>query len=167
MGSVTQVLFDALAVLLIGAGLVGAVLPFLPGIPLIFAGLWLIAAVDEYQHVGWGWLGGIGGVAILGLALDFAAAALGARRVGASARAISGALIGTVVGLFLGIPGLLLGPFVGAVVGELSSGRSVPQSAHAGIATWIGLIFGTIAKLAASLVMIVVFATAWWWNSPR
>jgi uncharacterized protein YqgC (DUF456 family) len=137
------------------------VVPMLPGIPLIFGGIWLAAAVDHYQHVGSGWLIAIGSIAAVGLVLDLTAAALGAKRVGASARAVSGALIGTLVGLFLGIPGLILGPFIGALVGELSAGGS---STHVGNAAWIGLLFGTLIKLAASIMMVVLFAAAWWWN---
>jgi len=89
--------------------------------------------------------------------IDFAASALGAKRVGASPRAISGALIGSVVGLFFGLPGLLLGPFVGAVLGELSMQRSVGQATKVGIATWLGLLFGTLAKLALACTMVGVF----------
>jgi uncharacterized protein YqgC (DUF456 family) len=96
--------------------------------------------------------------------LDLTAAALGAKGVGASAQAVSGALIGTLIGLFLGIPGLIFGPFVGALMGELSAGGSLLRSTHVGIAAWIGLIFGTLVKLAASIMMVVLFAAAWWWN---
>jgi hypothetical protein len=144
--------------------LAGAVVPMLPGIPLIFGGIWLAAAVDHYQHVGVGWLVGIGSIAAVGMVLDLTAAALGAKRIGASAQAISGALIGTLIGLFLGIPGLIFGPFVGALMGELAAGGSLQRSTHVGVAAWIGLIFGTLIKLAASIMMVVLFAAAWWWN---
>ena len=152
------------AAALILVGLAGAVVPLLPGIPLIFGGIWLAAAVDHYQHVGSAWLIGIGSIAAVGLVLDLTAAALGAKGVGASAQAISGALIGTLLGLFLGIPGLIFGPFLGALVGELSAGGSLLRSTHVGIAAWIGLIFGTLIKLATSIMMVVLFAAAWWWN---
>jgi uncharacterized protein len=158
------IFLDLIAALLIAAGLACAVLPMLPGIPLIFGGIWLAAGVDHYKHVSTGWLIGIAGIAALGMLLDFVAGALGAKGVGASAQAISGALIGTVVGLFLGIPGLLFGPFVGAVLGELSSGKGLARSTHVGVAAWIGLVFGTLVKLAASIMMVVLFAAAWWWN---
>jgi hypothetical protein len=159
-----HVFLYVVAAALILIGLAGAVVPMLPGIPIMFGGIWLAAAVDHYQHVSAGWLIGIGIVAAVGLILDFAAAALGAKRVGASAQAIAGALIGTVVGIFLGIPGLIFGPFAGALIGELMAGRTVERSAHVGIATWAGLIFGTLMKLAASIMMAVLFAAAWWWN---
>jgi hypothetical protein len=159
-----EIFLNVVAALLIVAGLACAVLPLLPGIPLIFGGLWLAAGVDHYHHVTTGWLIGIAGIAAIGMLLDFVAGALGVKRVGASAQAIGGALIGTVVGLFLGIPGLVFGPFVGALLGELSAGQSLARSTHVGVAAWIGLIFGTLIKLAASIMMVVLFAAAWWWN---
>jgi uncharacterized protein len=149
---------------LIAAGLILAVLPAFPGIPLIFGGVWLIASVDRYQHLSLWWLLGIAFVGVVGLIIDLMAGALGAKRVGASRQAVWGAVLGTVIGLFLGIPGLLLGPFVGAVVGELSAGSSILRSTDVGVGTWIGLIFGTIIKLIASLMMVTLFGAAWWWN---
>jgi uncharacterized protein len=162
--AITHLLLNVIAAILVIVGLAGAVVPMLPGIPLIFGGLWILAGVDRYQHVGRGWLIGIASIAVIGLALDFGAAALGAKRIGASPQAVSGALLGTVVGLFFGLPGLLLGPFLGALIGELAAGRSLERSTHVGIAAWIGLIFGTVIKLTASIMMVVLFAAAWWWN---
>jgi len=77
---------------------------------------------------------------------------------------VSGALVGTVIGLFLGLPGLLLGPFVGAVLGELAAGSSVLRSTNVGVSAWFGLIFGTIIKLVSSLMMVALFGAGWWWN---
>jgi uncharacterized protein len=162
-----HVFLYSIAAVLILVGLAGAVIPMLPGIPIIFGGIWLAAGVDHYQHVSSGWLIGIGIIAAVGLLLDFAAAALGAKRVGASGQAVAGALLGTVIGLFFGIPGLVFGPFVGALIGELIAGRDLERSTHVGIATWVGLIFGTLMKLAASIMMVVLFAAAWWWNGGR
>jgi uncharacterized protein YqgC (DUF456 family) len=162
--AITHLLLNVIAAILVIVGLAGAVVPMLPGIPLIFGGLWILAAVDRYQHVGRGWLIGIASIAVIGLALDFGAAALGAKRIGASPQAVSGALLGTIVGLFFGLPGLLFGPFLGALIGELAAGRSLERSTHVGIAAWIGLIFGTVIKLTASIMMVMLFAAAWWWN---
>ncbi|TNY27282.1 DUF456 domain-containing protein [Fulvimonas soli] len=149
-----------LAAALIVAGLAGAVLPVLPGIPMIFGGIWLAAAVDGYRHLGPWWLGGIAALGALGVALDFVASALGARHVGASRAALWGATLGTVAGMFFGPPGLLLGPFLGALAGELTAGNSVLRSAHVGAGTWIGLLLGTLAKLAISFVMVGLFGLA-------
>jgi uncharacterized protein YqgC (DUF456 family) len=153
-----------IAACLIAAGVFASVMPALPGIPLVFGGIWLIAAADRYQHLGVGWLLGIAFVGAVGLGLDLLAGALGAKRAGASPRAVLGTLLGTVVGLFFGLPGLLLGPFLGAVAGELSAGRSILRSTHVGISTWIGMIFGTIMKLVASVTMVALLGAAWWWN---
>jgi uncharacterized protein len=159
-----HVIIYVFAFALIAGGLVAAVLPVLPGIPLIFGGIWLIAGADGYRHVGLWWLLGIASVGAVGLLLDLMAGALGAKRVGASKQAVWGALVGTVVGLFLGLPGLLLGPFVGAVLGELSAGHGVQRSAQVGVSAWVGLIFGTLFKLVSSLMMVAMLGAAWWWN---
>ena len=151
----------ALAVLLMVGGLAGAVLPALPGLPMLFGGIWLAAAVDGYRHLGPGWLVALGVLATLGVVVDFIAAMLGARRVGASRQAIWGATLGTLVGMFLGIPGLLLGPFAGAVAGEWMASRSVRRSTHVGIGTWLGLLFGTVFKLVVSFAMVGLAGLAW------
>ncbi|MET0937336.1 MAG: DUF456 domain-containing protein [Luteibacter sp.] len=143
-----------LAALLIIGGVAGAILPVLPGVPMIFGGIWLAAAVDEYRHLGWGWLVAIGVVAVLGIAVDFVSASLGAKKIGASPRALWGAGVGTTIGMFFGIPGLLIGPFAGAVIGELWSGKSVLRSAHVGVSTWFGMLLGVIAKVVLSFLMI-------------
>ena len=147
----------ALATALMIGGLAGAVLPTLPGIPMLFGGIWLVAALDDYRHLGTWWLVGIGLMGAAGVIIDFVAATLGAKRVGASRQALWGATLGTFAGLFFGIPGLLLGPFVGALGGELLAGNSVLRSTHVGIGTWLGLLFGTLFKLAVSFAMLGLF----------
>jgi len=159
-----HILLNTLAAAVIVVGLVGSIVPVLPGIPLIYAGIWVIAGVDGYHHLGLGWLLGIAAVGVVGLVVDLLAGALGAKRMGASSQAVWGALIGTVIGLFFGIPGLLIGPFLGAVLGELSAGNSVLRSAHAGAGAWLGLMFGTIIKLVSSLMMVALFGAGWWLN---
>jgi len=160
-----RVLWDVIGATLIAAGLIGAIVPALPGIPLIFGGIWLIAGVDGYRHLGVWWLLGIALVGVLGLSCDLLAGALGAKRVGASKQAVAGALAGTVVGVFFGLPGLLIGPFIGAVLGELAAGNTVQRSTAVGVGAWIGLLFGTLIKLVASIVMVALFGAGWWWNS--
>ena len=155
---------NGIAVALIVVGLLGAILPALPGIPLIFGGVWLLAYADRYHHLGLWWLVGIAVVGSIGVALDLLAGALGAKRAGASKQAVTGALLGTLIGLFFGLPGLLLGPFCGALLAELGTGSSVLRSAHVGLGTWLGLIFGTIVKLVTSLMMVALAGAGWWWN---
>jgi len=155
-----DIVFYTLGAVLIVGGLVGAILPSLPGIPMIFGGIWLVAAVDGYRHLGLWWLLLIGALGAVAVIADFVSSTLGAKRVGASKRALWGASLGTFVGMFFGIPGILLGPFIGALLGELSSGTSVLRSAHVGIGTWVGLLFGTLVKLMISLVMVGLFGFA-------
>lgn len=146
------------------AGLVGAMVPALPGIPLIFGGIWLAAGADQYRHLSLWWLLGIAFVGVVGMTMDLLAGAFGAKRVGASPRAVWGAVLGSLIGLFFGLPGLLLGPFLGALLGELTAGNSILRATHVGVNTWIGLIFGTMIKLVSSATMVTLFGAGWWWN---
>lgn len=155
-----ELVFYTLGALLIVGGLAGTILPALPGIPMVFGGIWLIAAVDDYRHLGLWWLLLIGALGALGVIVDFVAGTLGAKRVGASRLALWGATLGTFAGLFFGVPGILIGPFAGALIGELSSGTSVLRSAHVGIGTWIGLLLGALLKLVISLAMVGLFGVA-------
>ena len=149
---------------LIVLGLASAIVPLVPGIPLIFGGIWLIAGIDHYRHLGLWWLLGIAAVGAVGLIIDLLAGALGVKRVAASPQAVLGALVGTAIGLFFGLPGVLLGPFLGAVLGELAAGSSVLRSTNVGGNAWLGLIFGAIVKLVASMMMVALFGAAWWWS---
>ncbi len=161
MDPVVMVLLWLAVVGLILVGMAGTVLPALPGVPLVFAGLWLGAWIDDYARVSVTTLIVLGVLTGLALLIDFVASALGAKRVGASPQAIWGAVIGSIAGLFFGLPGIILGPFVGAVVGELAAQRNLDRATKVGIATWMGLLFGTIVKLAMSLTMIGIFVFAY------
>jgi uncharacterized protein YqgC (DUF456 family) len=150
-----------LAGLLVLTGLAGSILPALPGVPLVFGGLLLAAWADDFQRVSWMVLIILGLMTVLSFAIDFAATAMGAKRVGASKLAIVGALIGTLGGFVLGLPGLIFGPFVGAVTGEMLTHGEMQRATRAGFATWVGLVFGTLTKLALVFTMLGIFAFAW------
>ncbi|MEO8672667.1 MAG: DUF456 domain-containing protein [Tahibacter sp.] len=152
----TIVLF-VLAALLILVGFAGTILPALPGVPLIYAGMFLAAAADGYVHIGWKTLTVLGVLCVLALVVDFVASLLGAKRVGASAWALVGAALGTLAGFFLGIPGLLFGPFFGALAGELIAGGTLSRATTVGVGTWLGLLFGTLAKIALAFAMLGIF----------
>jgi uncharacterized protein YqgC (DUF456 family) len=156
-----EVLWWVLALLLVVVGIAGSVLPALPGVTLVFLGLLLAAWIGDFQQVGALPLVVLGLLTLLSFVIDLAATALGAKRVGATKLAVVGAALGTFAGLFLGLPGLILGPFIGAVAGELMSHGQVQQATRAGIATWIGLLFGTLAKLALVFTMLGLFALAY------
>ena len=152
-----QILLWLLAALLIVTGFAGLILPAVPGIPLVFAGLVLLAWAENFTYVGWATLTLLGLLALLSYGVDFLAAALGAKRFGASPRAIWGATLGALVGLFFGLPGIVLGPFVGAVIGEFSRRASARAATHAGVGAVIGLLFGALLKVALAFTMIGVF----------
>ena len=149
-----------LAVSLVIVGIIGIVLPALPGTILIFAGLLLAAWADHFTRVGPWMLTLIGVIGVASYGVDFVASALGAKHLGASKRAMAGAALGTILGLFLGLPGIIIGPFVGAVAGELTHQRDWKRAGKAGVSAWIGFAIGTAAKVALAFLMIGLFAAA-------
>lgn len=150
----------ALAAALVLVGIAGTILPALPGVPLVFAGMLVAAWAGDFALIGWPTLTVLGVLTVLALIVDFMASVLGARRVGASGWALFGAAAGTLVGVFFGLPGLLLGPFLGALIGELIAGGTLRRSTAVGIGAWLGFVFGTLAKIALCFTMLGVFALA-------
>ena len=157
----SQILLYLVAALLIIIGTIGTILPALPGVPIVYLGMFLAAWAGDFSHIGWPTLTILGVLTVLAIIVDLLASVLGAKRVGASGWALFGAAAGTVVGLFLGIIGLILGPFVGAVIGELIAGSTLKRSTHVGIGAWLGFIFGTLARIALCFTMIGVFIVAY------
>lgn len=149
-----------LGAVLVVVGLAGLVVPALPGTALIFIGLTVAAWADGFSRVGFGPLLLIALLAVLSYAAEFGAAALGAKRVGASRRAIVGAVLGTFLGLPFGLVGVILGPLVGALVGEWTVKRDLWRAGKVGIASWIGFVLGTAAKVALGVAMVAVFLLA-------
>lgn len=149
-----------LVVALMAAGVVGTVLPVLPGAVLIFAGAVLGAWVDDWSRVS-GWtLGVLGVLALVSIACDFVAGSLGAKRLGASPLAVSGAAIGTFAGVFTGLWGVLFMPFIGAAIGEFVAMRNLQRAGRVGLATGLGLLVGVVIKLAVAFSMIGIFVAA-------
>lgn len=154
-------LYYALAVLLILVGFAGVILPALPGLPLVFAGMLLAAWAGDFQQIGWVTLVVLGLLTLLSFAVDLFATALGAQRVGASRKALLGAVLGTFAGLFFMPIGLLVGPFAGALLGELWHGRELRQATKVGLATWLGIVLGVVLKLGLAFAMVGLFLFAW------
>ena len=149
-----------IAGILIVAGFIASILPNLPGIPVMFGGMLLAAWVGHFQKIPVWVIIFLAVIATLSIVFDFVAGSVGAKRYGASKAAVWGAFIGTIVGLFFGIPGIILGPFVGAVIGQLASGSRVDHAARVGVGTWIGLVIGTAIKLATAFMMLGTFVLA-------
>jgi len=154
------ILLWLLAAALVLVGLAGILLPALPGTVLIFAGLLLAAWADGFARVGAGTLVVIALIGAASYAVDFVAAALGAKHVGANPRAVAGAALGTLLGLFFGLPGLILGPLLGAILGELSAHRDFARAGRVGVAAWIGFVIGTAVKVALAFSMVGIFLAA-------
>ncbi len=163
----TQTIYYAIALLLVLVGIAGTVLPAIPGLPLVFAGMLLAAWAGGFEQIGIGTILLLAVLTLLSIGIDFLASAAGAKRVGASRLAVIGAVVGTLVGLFFGLVGVFAGPFVGAVVGELLGQRGVDreklgQATKVGLGTWFGILVGTVLKLTLAFAMIGIFAIAWW-----
>lgn len=148
--------------LCVAVGFAGAVLPAIPGPPLVFLGLLAGAAADDFQRVGWGTLSVLLLLTGVTFAIDIAATALGAKRAGASKLAILGALLGSLAGLAFGLPGLLIGPFAGALAGEWIARKDLRQAGKVGLATWLGMLLAAVGKLAILCLMVGLFVLAWW-----
>ena len=155
-----SILLWVLCVVMVIVGLVGVVMPALPGHMLILAGLIVGAWADGFMRVGVWTLVVVGLIALASYGVDFVAVALGAKHLGASSRAMTGAALGTLAGLFFGLPGVIVGPFVGAVIGELSTHRDFGKAGKAGVAAWIGFAIGTATKVALAFLMIGIFLVA-------
>lgn len=146
-----------LCVVLTLTGLAGLLLPLLPGAPLLFLGLLCGAWAEGFKYVGIGTLSILALLTLLTYVVEFIAQALGARTFGGSKRAMAGAVVGGLVGLMFGPPGIILGPFVGAVLGELSLQRTLDQASRAGFGTVVGLAIGLAGKFAIGIAMVGLF----------
>ena len=158
----TVVLWIA-AVALIAIGVAGTILPAIPGVGLVFLGMLLAAWIDDFARIPL-WLVVIFAIlTAVAWAIDYLAAAAGAKRAGASKLAVLGAMIGTVAGIFMGFVGLLFMPLVGAAVGEYIAQRDLRRAGNVGVATWLGLLVGTAVKVAIVFAMIGAFVVALLW----
>ena len=145
-------------IVLFAIGLLGTVLPFLPGTTVILAGVIIHRIMlGPDKSIGWMVIGGLILLTLLSHALDFFGGYYGAKRFGATRWGTFGAVIGAVAGLFFGIIGLFIGPVIGALVGEFVSGKRLVDAGRAGWGSLLGNIAGMLAKLTIALVMIVIF----------
>lgn len=156
----TTTLLWVLAGVLMLVGLAGTLLPLVPGIPLMMAGMLLAAWAEDFTRIGRGTLLLLALLTALSFVIEAVAAAMGAKRVGASRAAVFGAALGALFGFFLGFVGLLIGPFVGAVAGELLARPGATRAMQVGFGAWVGFLLGTVAKIAVAFMMLGVFVAA-------
>jgi hypothetical protein len=146
---------------LIVAGFVGLLLPAVPGAPLVFGGILLIAWADGFARIGPLTLVAVALLGVLSWAVDYAAGVVGARRAGASRWGLIGAFLGLVVGVFFGLPGLLVGPAVGAMLFEYAKNPDFRRATRAGTGVFIGFLLGTALKCALAVAMVGLAAAAY------
>jgi uncharacterized protein YqgC (DUF456 family) len=139
-------------------GVAGCLLPILPGTPILLA-----AAVGHRLY-----FGDTGPstlvliiltlLTILSLIFDQLASMVGAKKLGATWKGVTGAVVGGVVGLFFNLPGIIFGPFIGATLFELVGDREFRDALKAGVGATLGLLFGVVGKVAVSMVMMLMFS---------
>jgi uncharacterized protein len=149
--------------LLFAAGLVGSVVPWMPGPPFVLAGAVVWALATDFETLGWGRLAILAALTALSVVLEFATTAVGARRYGASRWGMLGAIVGALVGVFFGPVGLIVGCVAGAVGAELVRGSELAASVRSGVGALVGLIAGLVADLVVCVVMIGLFLV-WVWR---
>jgi hypothetical protein len=161
-GGALAFVYVLVAVLLV-VGLIGSVMPALPGTIFILAGAGLHAFATGFDPIGPGRLAILALLTVVAYALDHVAGALGVKRLGGSGWAMGGAVVGALVGLFFGLPGLLLGPLLGALAAEYVYTRQLSTSARAALGTVLGMLVGAVAKIGLGLAMIGLFLF-WVWR---
>lgn len=160
-----QIVGLTLTVILMMLGVAGSILPALPSTPLVF-----LAALGHKLYfgeasAGWWMLILLALITLLSLLMDHLATLYGAKRFGATWRGAAGAVCGCVVGLFFNLPGLLFGPFIGAMLFELAGGRNWTEASRAGVGATLGLLAGAVGKLACSVAMTGMFTAAVVWTT--
>lgn len=148
-----------LAFLCLLIGIIGCIVPGLPGTPIAYAGLWIAQATDRVDF-SWQMLLVWGIVTIIISVLDYVVPAWGTKHYGGSKWGVWGSTIGVFVGLFFGAIGVIIGPLVGAILGELIAGKQLQEAIKAGWGSFIGILFGTILKLIACGLMTIALIQA-------
>ena len=149
-----DILIMVLAIILMVGGIAGCVLPILPGAPLAYAGLLLLhftglAHFSTAQLIVW-----LIVVVVLQV-VDYITSLLGSKYSGGTSFGNRGCVAGTLLGLFFMPWGIILGPFLGAVAGEMMGGSDFPHAVRAGIGTLIGFLLGTLLKVIVCFYFLV------------
>lgn len=156
-----EIFLLVIAFLLMLIGVIGCIVPGLPGTPIAYLGLW-IAQATERVDFSWQFLLVWGIVMVVVSVLDYVVPAWGTKHYGGTKYGVWGSTIGVFVGLFFGATGVVLGPLVGAVLGEMLSGKALSEALKAGWGSFIGILFGTVIKLICCGLMTVELIQAVW-----
>jgi uncharacterized protein YqgC (DUF456 family) len=153
-----EVFWWLFAIVVMALGLLGTVIPVLPGTTIILAAAVIHrVALGADRSLGWSGLVAMFVLTLLTYAIDAAAGYLGAKRFGATRWGLIGCAVGALFGMFFGLLGLFVGPVIGAIAGEVIGGKEIVKAGMAGWGTFLGSLAGLIAKLFIGLIMIVIF----------
>lgn len=152
-----QVFGLTIALLIMLLGLLGCILPGIPGTPLVLVGAVAHRLYFGQESVDYWVLAILVLLTLFSIAVDYLASTLGAKKLGATWKGMTGAIIGAIVGLFFGLPGILLGPFLGACLFELVGSVEYKRAIKAGIGAFLGLLAGAVGKFAIAIVMVTLF----------
>ena len=155
--TIEQIIGLGLALVVMGVGLVGTVIPGVPGVPLVLLAAGVHRLYFDAAGVSNAVLFILTVLTLMSLAIDYLASVMGARRLGATWRGVLGAVLGAMVGVFFAVPGVIIGPFLGAVAFERSGGREWKEAVRASVGAMIGVFFGAVRKVACGAVMIGLF----------
>ncbi len=143
------------SLILMLVGFAGVILPFLPGVPLAWLGLFIFASATHFASIPLITVLIFLGLAIMTLILDLVTPSLGAKKYQASKGGVTGALLGSFLGIiFFGLPGIIIGPLVGALLGELMAKRTLEQAAQSAWGAFLGFLAGTLVKAVLILIML-------------
>ena len=163
MGTDTQTLLYILSAVLIAVGMLGVILPVLPGIPVAFAGMLMAAWLGGFEKISVFTVIGLGLLTAASVAVDFFAGLIGAKRAGASKMAMLGGAIGGVLGfIVLNFIGLIIGPFIGVMAVEMASGKSAREAGKIGVGAWIGMAVGLALKVGLAFTLLGIFVFSLW-----
>ena len=161
-----EIIYFGLALCIMLVGLLGCILPVIPGIPLIWATAFIYGLVTGFEDIGRDYLLIFGVLSAISLLFDWFVGIYGAKRLGASTWGMVGAVVGMIVGVIVGtLPGLIIGPLIGAIAFELWAGRESRVALKAGFGTFLGFIAGVVTKFGLGIVMIAVFVYSVVWNA--
>ncbi len=153
-----ELLWWLITIVLFAVGLIGAVVPLLPGTTIILAAAIIHRLMlGPEKSVGWRTIAILAFLTLATYALDFLSGYFGAKYFGATKWGMFGAIIGALVGIFFGFIGLFVGPVIGAIAGEFIAGKQLVDAGRAGWGSLLGNFAGMLGKLGIALVMIVLF----------
>lgn len=147
-----------IALIIIAIGFFGALIPVVPGAPLVFGGILVYAVMTRFQEIGPVFLALFLILTVFAVAVDWLATAFGARQFGASGWGIVGALVGLIIGLIVFPPlGAIIGPIAGAIIFELARGRTARESVRSGAGALVGYLVSVVFELGIAILMTGIF----------